>query len=144
MTFLKDLGLLAARIVLAIILIFHGWGKVTGFSTYVENFAGMGVPLPSLSVGLAAAVELIGGALILIGLLTPLAGLAVFLVMLSAYFFAHMGNGVAVDGGGFELVGAIAAAALALAAAGAGLYSVDAAIGSARNRSAKTAAKAAA
>ena len=46
--------------------------------------------------------------------------------MLGAYFFAHMGNGVAAADGGFELVGAIGAAALALAGAGAGVFSVDA------------------
>ncbi len=45
----------------------------------------------------------------------------------------HIGNGVFVGSGGWELVGVIAAAALLLAGAGAGRFSVDHAL-SARRR----------
>lgn len=52
--------------------------------------------------------------------------------MLGAFLVAHIGNGVFVTDGGFELVWAIAAGGLVLIAAGPGRFSVDAGIGSRR------------
>ncbi|EEI17670.1 DoxX family protein [Corynebacterium lipophiloflavum] len=123
----KDISLLIARVLLGIILIAHGWQKFSEWALLgtAEAFAGMGVPAPTFSSAIAAIVELFGGVLILAGAFTPIVGVIVALQMLGAFFFAHMGNGVFVDNGGFELVGVIAAASLALAGAGAGRFSVD-------------------
>lgn len=126
MSAFKNIALLLARVILGVILIYHGWDKFGHLADYSDDFASMGVPLASVAAVVAAVIELGGGILLLIGLMTPIAGSLVFLVMLGAYFFAHMGNGIAAADGGFELVGAIGAAALALAGAGAGLFSVDA------------------
>lgn len=126
MSAFKNIALLLARVILGIILIYHGWDKFGHLADYSDNFAAMGVPASSVATVVAAVIELGGGILLLIGLMTSIAGSLVFLVMLGAYFFAHMGNGVAAADGGFELVGAIGAAALALAGAGAGVFSVDA------------------
>lgn len=85
----------------------------------------MGVPLPTVSAVFAAVVELVGGLALLAGAATVVAGLLVVLDMLGAFVLVHIGNGVFVADGGFELVGVIAAAALLLVAAGPGRYSVD-------------------
>jgi putative oxidoreductase len=45
--------------------------------------------------------------------------------MLGAYLFVHAGQGLFIDKGGFELVGALGAGALLLLAVGGGRYSVD-------------------
>jgi putative oxidoreductase len=60
------------------------------------------------------------------------AGALVVLDMLGAFLLVHIGNGVFVTDGGFELVWAIAAAALVLVAVGPGRFSVDAALSSRR------------
>ena len=73
----------------------------------------------------ASLVELIGGAALILGVATPIAALLLVADMAGAYWFVHMGNGIFVDQGGFELVGTLAAACLILAAVGAGRYSVD-------------------
>lgn len=137
MTTFKNISLLLSRVLLGVILIPHGWQRFNEWTLAgtSEAFAGMGVPAPGLTSAIAATVELVGGALILVGAATPWVAIVVALQMLGAYFFAHMGNGIFIDNGGFELVGAIAAASLALAAAGAGLYSVDALL---NNRNART------
>ena len=123
----RDALLLVSRVLLGVVLIAHGWQKFNEWTLpgTAEAFAGMGVPLPEVTSAIAAIVELVGGLLIIAGAFTPIVGVIVALQMLGAYFFAHMGNGVFVDNGGFELVGVIAAASLALAGAGAGRFSAD-------------------
>jgi len=70
--------------------------------------------------------------LILVGAATAVVGVLVVLDMLGAALIVHVGNGVMVTDGGWELVGVIGAAALVLAAVGAGRYSVDHALASRR------------
>jgi putative oxidoreductase len=88
----------------------------------------MGVPLPGASAVFAAVVELAGGAALLLGAATVIAGALVVLDMLGAFLLVHAGNGVFVTDNGFELVAMIAATALVLIAVGAGRFSVDAAL----------------
>jgi putative oxidoreductase len=123
----RDIALLAARIVLGAILIAHGVQKLFtyGIDATAAAFASLGVPAPAVSAVLAGIIELVGGAMLVLGLATAVAGLLVALAMLFAFLFVHAGNGIFVDAGGWELVGAIAAAALALAATGPGRFSAD-------------------
>lgn len=123
----RDAALLVARIVLGVVLIAHGWQKVVtnGLGATTQGFAQMGVPVAPVSAVFAGVVELVGGALLVLGAATALVGILVVLDMLGAALLVHVGNGVFASDGGWELVGVIAAAALALAATGAGRYSVD-------------------
>lgn len=130
----RDGALLVARLLLGVVLIAHGWQKVVtnGLGATAEGFGKMGVPLAPVSATYAGAVELVGGALILVGAATAVVGVLVVLDMLGAALIVHVGNGVMVGNGGWELVGVIAAAALVLAAVGAGRYSVDHALATRR------------
>lgn len=132
----RDAALLVARIVLGVVLIAHGAQKffINGIDGTATGFAGIGVPLPTVSAVVVATIELVGGALLLLGLGTAVVSVLVVLVMLGAALLVHVGNGIFVSDGGWELVGVIAAAALALAAAGPGRFSVDHSI-AARRRS---------
>jgi putative oxidoreductase len=78
-----------------------------------------------LSAGFAASVETGGGLLIVLGLLTPVAGVLVSLLMLGAGWFAGDWFGGVTGSGGWELVGVIIAGALLLAASGPGRLSLD-------------------
>jgi putative oxidoreductase len=123
----RDGALLVARLLLGVVLIAHGWQKVVtnGLGATAEGFGRMGVPLAPVSAGYAGIVELVGGALILVGAATAVVGVLVVLDMLGAALLVHIGNGVMASDGGWELVGVIGALALVLAAVGAGRYSVD-------------------
>ncbi|MBM6403719.1 DoxX family protein [Phycicoccus sp. CSK15P-2] len=133
----RDVVLLVARLVLGVVFVVHGWQKVVqnGLGATGDAFAGMGVPAPEVSAVVAGVVELVGGAALLAGVATAVAGVALFLVMLGAALFVHVSNGVLVDGGGWELVGALGVGALALAAVGPGRYAVDGIAGSRRRPS---------
>nr|WP_254904153.1 DoxX family protein [Streptomonospora nanhaiensis] len=110
-----------------VVFIAHGWQKLTemGLAGTAAGFGQMGVPLPTVSAWFATFVELVGGAALVLGLATPVAGVLLALNMLGAFVFVHAGNGLFVTENGFELVFALGAAALVLAAVGAGRVSLD-------------------
>ena len=123
----KDLALLAARIGLGVVFVAHGAQKLFTFGPAgtADAFAGMGVPAPQLTALLAATVELVGGAALVLGAGVTVAGLLLALDMLGAIVLVHAPNGVFVENGGFELVAALGAGALVLAVTGAGRLGVD-------------------
>jgi putative oxidoreductase len=118
-----DAALLILRVVLGVIMIYHGWPKVTNLGGVIEGFTGMGIPLPAVAAVFAAVAEVGGGLLMLIGVLTDIAGLAFAIDMLGAIIFVHARNGFGVDKGGIEWPLALMAMALAIALAGPGRFS---------------------
>ena len=124
---LADIALLAARIVLGVVLTAHGLQKLgNGWDATAQGFAGMGIPVAEVAASFAIAVEIGGGALIILGAFTTVAGVLVVVNMLGAIIFAHASAGVFVAEGGWELVAMIATTAVVLAAVGAGRLSLDA------------------
>lgn len=123
----RDVVLLLSRVLLGVVLVAHGWDKLvgTGLAATGDGFAAMNVPAPQVSAAAAGAVELVGGLLLMLGLLTPLAGVLVALVMAGAFAMVHAGAGVFVADGGWELVAVIGLAALTFAAVGPGRFSLD-------------------
>lgn len=119
--------ILAARIGLGIVFIAHGWQKfaTNGLEATAAGFEELGIPLPALAALFSATVEFGGGIALIIGLLVPITGVLLAINMLGAFLFVHVGNGVFVTDGGFELVLALGACGLLLAATGAGRYSLD-------------------
>ena len=62
-------GVTAVRVVMGLILLTAGWNKVAGgLGTVAANFAKMGMPAPDVTGPFIALLELIGGALLLVGL----------------------------------------------------------------------------
>lgn len=123
----RDLVLLVARVGLGVIFIAHGWQKFStnGLDKTAAGFDQMGVPAPTLSAYFAAAIELVGGAALILGLLTTVAGVLLAVNMVGAFLFVHMSNGVFVATGGWELVVALGLLSLTIAAVGAGRVSLD-------------------
>jgi putative oxidoreductase len=119
-----DAALLIVRVVLGIIMLYHGWAKVTDLGGTIEGFSGMGVPIPALTATFAMVAEVGGGLLLLLGVLTDIAGLLVAIDMLGAIIFVHAKNGFAVTDNGFEWPLALLAMALGIALAGPGRYAV--------------------
>ncbi|HEY7482652.1 MAG TPA: DoxX family protein [Gemmatimonadales bacterium] len=117
-------GLLILRLVLGIIMLYHGWPKLTNLGGTIEGFSGMGIPLPALAAVFATVAEIVGGLLILIGAFTDIAGLLFAIDMLGAIIFVHAKNGFSAANGGVEFPLALLAMALTVALVGPGQYSV--------------------
>lgn len=119
------------RIALGVILIAHGSQKVfgtwggRGLAAWMGNPAPFGFMRPAGAwMAAAAFAELIGGALVLVGLLTRLGGFLIACVMLVAIFGVHWPNFFA-NNRGFEFPFALLAMSLALILAGGGRASID-------------------
>ncbi|MFC0675881.1 DoxX family protein [Brachybacterium hainanense] len=124
----RDLALLIGRLALGAVFLAHGYQKVVdfGIAGVTQSFEGMGVPMAQIAAPVVSYVELVGGALLILGAFTPVVGLALAIDMLVAALLVHVPQGVFVDQGGWELVGALGAGALILAAVGPGRLSADA------------------
>ena len=114
------------RIVTAYLFIQHGTAKLLGIPA-VEMFQA-GVPLMSLA-GIAGVLEIVGGALMLIGLFTRPTAFILSGQMAFAYFIGHasQGNPLLPMLNGGELAVMYCFVFLYFAVAGAGAWSVDAA-----------------
>jgi putative oxidoreductase len=123
----RDLVLLIARVGLGVVFIAHGWQKfrTNGLDGTAAGFDQMGVPAPTLSAYYATAVELVGGAALVLGALTTVAGVLLTLDMVGAFAFVHLSNGPFVADGGWELVVILGLMSLTIAAVGAGRYALD-------------------
>lgn len=121
-------GLLALRLVVGLTFLVHGIDKLADLSATERFFASLDIPAPGLMAPFVAVTETVGGVLLIVGVATPLVGLALTGDMLVALLTAHIGQGFFVDEGGFELVLLLGTASLAIALTGAGRLSVDAAL----------------
>ena len=127
-----DVAVLLVRLVVGITMIAHGvnhWiggGKIEGTARW---FGGLGLRHARLQAWMSVVTEIGAGALLVVGLLTPLACAAVISVMVVAGLLAHRANGFFVFKDGYEYVLVLAVVSLALAILGPGTASVDDAAG---------------
>jgi putative oxidoreductase len=70
-----------ARICLGWLFLQTGWGKVHNLDQITEYFRSLGIPHPEIQAPFASSMELVCGALILVGLLTRLASVPLIVIM---------------------------------------------------------------
>jgi putative oxidoreductase len=123
----RDAALLCLRVVLGVVFIAHGWDRwfLSGIVDTTGQFSAWGVPQPRLSAYLTATAELLGGALLALGLLTTLTAGALTLLVVAALYFVHLGNGFFVAQGGVEYPLVVIAALLMIVVFGSGRASID-------------------
>jgi putative oxidoreductase len=112
------------RIVTGLMIIQHGMGKIIGFPVF-PAYANV---QPLSLIGAAGFIELIGGALLILGLLTRPAAFILSGEMAVAYFMVHAPKSFypLINGGTLAIMYCFAC--LYLSTAGAGPWSVDAAM----------------
>ncbi|MCX2730229.1 DoxX family protein [Saccharopolyspora sp. NFXS83] len=121
----RDLFAFIARLAIGIVLIAHGVQKFFGLGMPMisEAFGRLGIPLPTIAAWFTVLVEIVGGTLLVLGLLLPIVGVLVALLMAGAAWFVHLPHGL-FSPNGYELVLVIGVAALALGFNG-GRWSID-------------------
>ena len=122
---------LIGRLLLALLFLPAGIGKVTGFAGTVGYIASAGLPLPALGAIIALVVEIAGGLALIAGFGTRFAALvlAVFTLVASFFFHAYWAVPAAqqfVTQLLFMKNMAVVGGLLTLAAWGAGAWSLDA------------------
>lgn len=121
----QDWMALVARIFLAALFIIAGLGKLADPAGTIGYIASVGLPLPSVAYGGAAALEVLGGLAVLVGFKTRLAALAIagFSLVSAGIFHNQLGDQIQFVM--FMKNVAIAGGFLLLAAFGPGRYSFD-------------------
>ena len=116
---------LMGRLLLALLFIPAGFGKISGFAGAVGYAAGKGVPLPEIAIVLAIAVELGLGLLLLVGFQARWAALGIaFFTFVITFIFHPLGDPSQATA--FVKNMAIVGGLLTITAWGAGAWSVDA------------------
>jgi putative oxidoreductase len=129
-----DLTSVILRVAVGVTMLAHGWnhvyggGKLPGTARW---FASIGFRHSKVHALLASVGELAAGALLIAGLLTPLAAASVVGTMLVALIANHRKNGYFIfrPGEGYEYVLMITLVSLAIGAVGGGRISLDHALG---------------
>ncbi|MGY5484104.1 DoxX family protein [Paenibacillus sp. ALE2] len=125
-------GLLLIRLVVGLLFVGHGAQKLFGwFGGYGPKGTGgwmesIGIKPGVLMAVAAGLMELLGGALFAVGLLTPLAALLITMTMLGAIVKVHGQNGIWATANGYEYPLVLIAVVIGIALTGAGSYSIDA------------------
>ncbi|MEE4564606.1 DoxX family protein [Paenibacillus polymyxa] len=125
-------GLLLIRLVVGLLFVGHGAQKLFGwFGGYGPKGTGgwmesIGIKPGVLMAVAAGLMELLGGALFAVGLLTPLAALLITMTMLGAIVKVHGQNGIWATANGYEYPLVLIAVVIGIALIGAGPYSIDA------------------
>jgi putative oxidoreductase len=127
-----EYGILLLRLVVGLLFVGHGAQKLFGWfggggpAGTAAFFSSVGYRWPTLLAVVAGLSELGGGLLFAAGLLTPLAALALAVVLLNAIATVVWPKGFL---GGFEFEVTLLTVALAVVATGPGRLSLDRAIG---------------
>ena len=127
---LQSRGLAVLRVILGVVFLMHGGQKlfIWGFHGVAGFLGGLGIPFPAFSGVVLTVVELLGGAALVLGLLTRWAALLLAVDMLVAILTFHLKHGFFNHNQGYEYNLTLALVALSFAINGAGPVSVDAAL----------------
>lgn len=116
----KDAGLFLIRLALAIVFIYHGYGKLANMEMTIGFFAKLG--FPAILAWLVALGELGSGLAMLLGVLVRYAGILIAVIMLVAILKVKMAMGF--GNGGYELDLVLLLTALGVSMLGGGKYSL--------------------
>lgn len=121
---------LVGRILIALLFIPAGFGKISGFAGTVGYATSVGMPMPTVAVAVGLLIELLGGLALLFGFGTRIAAMALAVFTLAASFFFHAYWALPADQQMMQQLlffknVAVTGGLLAFAAFGAGAWSVD-------------------
>jgi len=122
---------LVGRLLLAVLFLPAGIGKISGFAGTVGYIASKGLPMPSVGAAIALVVEIVGGLALIFGFGTRIAALVLAVFTLAASVFFHNYWGVPAEQAMVQQLMffkniAVVGGLLVLAAFGAGSFSLDA------------------
>jgi putative oxidoreductase len=85
----RDMAALVGRVLLALMFVLAGFGKISGFEGTAGYIASKGLPLPQVGAAIAVAVELGGGLLLVAGWKARWVALVLAVFTAVATFFFH-------------------------------------------------------
>ncbi|TIP35780.1 MAG: DoxX family protein, partial [Mesorhizobium sp.] len=83
--------ILLGRILLSVIFLLSGFGKLTAISGTAGYFGALGLPVPTVTAVLVGLIELLGGLAILVGLQTRIVAWVLAIFTIATGLVAHTG-----------------------------------------------------
>ncbi|CAM5404151.1 Inner membrane protein YqjF [Aquamicrobium terrae] len=120
---------LAGRVLLSILFIIAGFGKLTSLAGTAGFFGSIGLPLPMVTAIVVGLVELLGGLAVLFGFKTRIAAIVLAVFTLAATAIAHLDFSQAGNALMLQKNLAITGGFLLLAVLGADSLSIDSRLG---------------
>jgi putative oxidoreductase len=120
---LESYGVTILRVVLGVIFVMHAYYAIFhyGIRGTIELQRSLGLPVPEIGVWYVILAHGVGGALIILGVITRWAALANLPIMAGAFFLVHLKQGFFMGrDGGYEYVLLVLACNLALVFLGPG------------------------
>jgi putative oxidoreductase len=118
--------ILLGRILLAVIFLLSGFGKLTAISGTAAYFGALGLPVPTVTAVLVGLIELLGGIAVLVGFQTRIVAWVLAIFTIATGLVAHTGWADQMQMIQFLKNLAITGGFILLASSGAGAYSIDA------------------
>ncbi|RTM08049.1 MAG: DoxX family protein [Hyphomicrobiales bacterium] len=122
----SSVTILLGRILLAVIFLLSGFGKLTAISGTAAYFGALGLPVPTVTAVLVGLIELLGGIAVLVGFQTRIVAWVLAIFTIATGLVAHTGWADQMQMIQFLKNLAITGGFLLLASSGAGAYSIDA------------------
>lgn len=122
---LKDIHLLAVRLILAYGFYNPAIMKWQNINSVAEWFGEIGIPFPTLNAYMAASTEMAGVALLTFGLASRIISVPLIFVMIVAIVTVHFGNGFESGNNGFEIPVYYILLLMVVLIYGAGKFSLD-------------------
>lgn len=88
--FIETSGLFIVRLILAVVFVPAGWGKLQNLEQPISFFDSLGIPLPFIMAPMVGFLELACGVMLLFGVFTRLAALPLIPIMAVAILTAKM------------------------------------------------------
>lgn len=123
----SNLGLTAliVRVVVSYAMMYHGYGKLTGFEQYTVLFTNIGIEPAGFMVILAGLSETLGGVALFLGYFTRFSAISLSICMIYAFIYLGLPKGYNIVKGGYEYQLAMMSVFLFFIVNGAGKYSLD-------------------
>ncbi|MDY6049256.1 MAG: DoxX family protein [Corynebacterium sp.] len=124
---IREGALLLARLVVGIVVLAHGWDIlfITGVAATANDLAALPVPSPTLTAWAVGSVQLVGGCLIIVGLLTTIVAGILAIGELAALYVTGQWAHLFLADGGMEYRLMVLTVLLLILVFGAGRASLD-------------------
>lgn len=124
---IPELGITLLRVIAGIVFFMHGWQKLVdnGIDGTEQFFDMQGIPLPNLAAIVVTIVEMVGGAALILGVLTRFVAALLAIDMIVASLVVHLENGFFIANGGFELTLLLLTSVIVLSMTGSGALAGD-------------------
>lgn len=127
---IRDVSRLLGRILLSVIFLWSGFGKITGFAGTAGYMASKGLPMVEVLLALSIVIEIGGALMIILGWKARLAAAALFLWMIPVTLMFHNFWAMPPDQVQMQMINffknlAIMGGLLMVLGCGSGPYSVD-------------------